>query len=340
MKILYVGNKLSHHGFTPGVIETLGPLLEKEGYEVSYAGTFRNQFLRLTEILWKTLAARKKVDFILIDTFSTSAFWYALLASSIAKVQKVPYIPLLHGGDLPKRIKRSKRFCYMIFNHSYANIAVSGYLQHEFKKAGYKSIIIPNFIDLSKYPFKLREDPQPRLLWVRSFHKIYNPNMAADVLEILMHTHKDAELCIVGPDKDGSMEEFKNYIKSKGIDTHVKITGKLTKEDWITLSKDYDFFINTTNVDNTPVSVIEAMALGLIVVSTNPGGISYMLNDGNNSVLLRTGDYIKMAERINMIIDNTILACTLSSNARKKAKSFDWGVIRKDWIQLLNLKKS
>ena len=97
-------------------------------------------------------------------------------------------------------------------------------------------------------------------------------------------------LCMIGPDRDGSMAEFIKYAESKGVIERIKITGKLSKEEWIKVSEDYDFFINTTNIDNTPVSVIEAMALGLIVVSTNPGGIPFLLTADKDSILVEPGD--------------------------------------------------
>ena len=335
IKVLYIGNNLSHHGFAPGVIETLGKQLKESGYNVSYAGNSRSQLLRMVEMIYKILTVGRRVDYILIDTYSTLAFWYAYLTGGLSKILGTKYIPILHGGDLPKRLQRSKRACDKLFNNSYANVAVSGYLNHEFEKVGYKTVVIPNSIDISKYPFKLREQSRPKLLWVRSFHRQYNPLMAADVLEGLLQIHPDAEPCMVGPDKDGSLGEFKDYIRQKGTEEHVKITGKLSKEDWISLSENYDFFINTTNVDNTPVSVIEAMALGLCVISTNPDGIPYLLNDGRDSILVKPGDYSNMAKQISSIMNDPELAKQLSSNARRKAETYDWGAIRENWIRLL-----
>lgn len=334
--LLYVGNKLSHCGFTPGVIETLGPLLEAEGYKVFYAGTFKNKILRLLEMLFKTLTTGRKVDYILIDTYSTSAFCYAYLAGRVAKLTGTKYIPILHGGSLPDRLASSKRSCDRLFKNSYANVAVSGYLRHEFEKAGYSTVVIPNSIDISLYPFKKRENPRAKLLWVRSFHRQYNPNMAANVLAELLKSHPDAELCMVGPDKDGSMDEFKTLINSIGIAKHVTITGKLSREEWIKLSENYDFFINTTNVDNTPVSVIEAMALGFCVITTNPGGVPYLLQDGIDSMLLQPGNSHTMTEKVKQLIADPDLAAILSENARRKAESFDWVKIKNDWLELLN----
>lgn len=335
VKILYVGNKLSQFGCTPGVIETVGKLLENEGLRVFYTGTRMNKFLRLKEMLWITVTLGKKVDYILIDTYSTSAFWYAYLTGLAARLVRTKYIPILHGGDLPSRLKRSKRACDTLFTNSFKNVAISGYLSYEFEMEGYKTEIIPNSIDISKYPFRRRQQPKAKLLWVRSFHRQYNPNMAADVLKELLNIYPEAELCMVGPDKDGSMEEFNKYARALEVTDHLKITGLLTKEEWIKLSEDYDFFLNTTNVDNTPVSVIEAMALGLCILSTKPGGIPYIINDKIDGLLFERRDYKSMVTKIDYLINNTEYYRELTKRSRIKAESFSWESIKPLWLQLL-----
>lgn len=335
-KILYVGNKLSHHGFTKGVIETLGPQLENEGFAVIYAGTRKIVFVRMVEMLWAVLRNWKKVDYVLIDTYSSTAFWYAWLTGMLCRVLRLKYIHILHGGSLPERLLRSTWFCDGIFKHSYANVAVSGYLKHYFENAGYLAMVIPNNIDINAYSFKTREVITPRLLWVRSFHQIYNANMAAEVLALLLPSYPEATLCMVGPDKDGSMELFKNRCEQLGISNRVKITGLITKPEWHKLSQEYDIFINTTNVDNTPVSVVEAMALGLPVVSTNVGGIPFLLEDRKEALLVEKGNAKAMAEAICTLIENKNLAQNLCANAHAKAESFSWDVVNKQWKELLN----
>ena len=333
--ILYVGNKLSHHGFSPGVIETLGSQLEEAGYKVYYAGTIKNKVLRLLEMLLKTIFVGWKADYIMIDTYSTNAFWFAYMTGQLAQFMYKKYITILHGGDLPSRLKKTKKACDSLFLNSYANVAVSGYLSHEFKKAGYKTVTIPNSIDILKYPFRLRFHSRPKMLWVRSFHRQYNPKMAADVLKELLRMYPEAELCMVGPDKDGSMEDFRNYVNEIGIEDQVKITGFLRKEEWIKLAVDYDFFINTTNVDNTPVSVIEAMALGLNVISTDPGGIPFLLNNDIDSVLVQQDDACAMAVEIEKLIKNSGKVSALSKAARDKAEKFNHIHVLNQWCELL-----
>ena len=121
------------------------------------------------------------------------------------------------------------------------------------------------------------------MLWVRSFSEIYNPLLALQIVELLKNEGLDVELCMVGPEKDGSLQRCKSVAQE--LNLPVTFTGMLSKEEWIDLSKDYDIFINTTNFDNMPVSVMEAMALGLPVVSTNVGGLPYLIEDGVDGML-------------------------------------------------------
>lgn len=332
--LLYIGNKLSDHGYTSTSIETLGAFLEVEGFSVYYASSKKNIAIRMFEMIFKTFKYCRKVDYVLIDTYSTKNFWYAFVISQLCRLLKVKYIPKLHGGDLPNRIVKSKFFSDMIFNNAYVNIAPSSYLFKEFKNNGYDNLkYIPNTIELQLYQESLKEFKTPKLLWVRSFAKIYNPIMAVKVLVKLKQSFPEAELCMIGPKKDDSYDETVEYANENNVE--VLYTGKLSKEEWIDLSKAYNIFINTTHFDNTPISVIEAMALGIPVVSTNVGGLSYLLTNNHNALLVKDNDVDAMVKQIERIINEPNLARSLSQNGKETVKDFDWELVKKQWIELL-----
>jgi glycosyltransferase involved in cell wall biosynthesis len=333
-QLLYIGNKLSSHGYTSTSIETLGAFLEDEGYRVFYASSKRNKVLRMFEMIYKTLRYAKKVDYVLIDTYSTKNFWYAFVISQLCRLLKVKYIPKLHGGNLPNRIVRSKFFSDLIFNNAHINIAPSSYLYETFKNNGYANLrYIPNTIELQLYTGSEKEFKTPKLLWVRSFAKIYNPLMAVKVFIKIKEAFPDAQICMVGPKKDDSYPKTVRFAKKNNVD--VAFTGKLSKEDWIALSKNYNIFINTTHFDNTPISVIEAMALGLPVVSTNVGGIPYLLEHNHNALLVNDDDADGMVGQINRLITEPGLAQNLSQKGKESVKGFDWEVVKKQWSELL-----
>ena len=119
---------------------------------------------------------------------------------------------------------------------------------------------------------------------------------------------------------------------------NISFPGLLEKFDWIKLSQKYDIFINTTNVDNLPVSVIEAMALGFPVVSTNAGGLKFLHKNGYDALMGDKNDYDKMASNIKYILKDNNLARNLSKNARIKAEKYDWdNCVQHQWLDLLNV---
>ena len=331
---MYIGNKLSSQGITATTIETLGPLLESAGFNVRYASEKKNKLLRLLDMMVQTIRYKSETDCVIIDTYSTYNFWYAFAVSQLARIFGIRYIPILHGGELPKRLQQNPVLCKMIFKHAYRNVAPSGYLLQAFSQAGFlNTIFIPNSIKLDDYQFKVRENYGPKLLWVRSFSKIYNPEMALHVLADLQKDFPHAQLCMIGPEKDGALKSSKNLAKQLKLD--VKFTGKLPKIEWVKLSEAYDIFINTTHYDNTPVSVIEVMVLGLPVVSTNVGGLPFLLEDRKTALLVDDNDVAAMSNNIRILLSDKKYATDLAQNAYEVAKGFDSEKVKQQWVEIL-----
>lgn len=332
--LLYIGNQLKYNKVTITSIDSLGPLLEKEGYTVAYASSKSIKFFRLIDMLLTVLKNRKKSDFVLIDTYSTLNFYYAFFVSQLCRLLKLKYIPILHGGNLPYRLKRNPKLSNKIFNHAYKIISPSKYIKSEFNTFGYSNVIcIPNSIEINKYPIETKNFDSIRLLWVRSFSKIYNPELAIQILKSLIDEGFNATLCMIGPDKDGSFQQCKKYAAELNVDIY--FPGKLSKAEWVKLSSDFNIFINTTNFDNMPVSVIEAMALGFPIISTNVGGMPFLIDHKKDGILINPNDVDGFINHIKSLISNPEKAIDLGNKARKKAETFDWKLIKHKWISLL-----
>ncbi|MHB1147420.1 MAG: glycosyltransferase family 4 protein [Lutibacter sp.] len=334
-KILYIGNNLSEKSNYHSAMAALTKLLQKEGHSVICSSDKTNKYIRLLAMCYTIIKHRKTMDVLLIDTFSTANFYYALVTSQLARIFSLKYIPILHGGNLPYRLQHSEFLSILIFKYSEQNVSPSLYLAHEFKKYNFETVYIPNTLPMAEIPFKLRTVLEPKLLWVRAFDKIYNPAMAVKVLALLKVSHKNASLCMVGPDKDGSLNQVKELAKQLGVAESVIYTGVLPKEQWHQMSENYAVFINTTNIDNMPVSVLEAMALGLPIVSTNAGGLPYLIENGVDGLLIPVRDEKLMAEAIVNILNNPKKAGELSKNAREKAENFDENTVKQQWHKLL-----
>ncbi|CAM3435692.1 glycosyltransferase family 4 protein [Aequorivita lipolytica] len=334
-RLLYIGNKLAVHGKPPAGIDSLSVKLEAEGYTVITASSKRNKIFRMLDMVFSTIRYRNRVELVLIDTYSTQNFYYAVIVAMLCRLFKLPYIPILHGGNLPNRLKNSKGLSNKLFGKALSNVAPSKYMMHQFKDAGFHNIIyIPNAIEIKNYPFHLRQSITPKLLWVRSFSEIYNPLLALEVLEMLKIKGIDASLCMVGPDKDGTLTRCKKIASE--LKLPIRFTGMLQKKEWIVFSKDFDIFINTTNFDNMPVSVMEAMALGLPVISTNVGGMPFLIEDEVDGILVAPNNTEVFVKATEDLCDNPLKAQELAKNARTKMEGFDWGEVKHNWIKLLD----
>ena len=332
--LLYIGNNLNTKRSNVSSIKVLGPLLEKEGFNLCYASSYSNKVFRLLDMLWSCVKYRRWTQMVLLDTYSTQNFYYALTVSQLCRVLHLKYIPSLNGGNLPMRLEKNPKLCGLIFNNAYKLVSPSIYLKEAFESYGYPKVFyIPNNLELDAYRYHTKAFVKPKLLWVRSFSKIYNPQLAIHVLKLLQDDGIDAELCMVGPDSDGSLKPVKQLAKK--LDVAVRITGKLPKKEWIALAKDYNIFINTTNFDNMPVSVIEAMALGLPIVSTNVGGIPFLIENDIDGLLVPANDVYAMVNAIKRLLNNPVAAQAMAFNARQKVEQFDWEVVKHQWFEVL-----
>lgn len=336
MHLLYLGNALSKYGFTPTTVETLGERFS-EDFKLTIASSTKNKILRLLDMWFHLLWLRKKVDIVLIDTYSSSAFLFAWTSARVCELLKIKYIAYLHGGDLPRRFSHSPSISSRYLKNAFKIVAPSGFLRKavvdNFKLPVF---VIPNYLDLHLYPFTPRtEIREIKLLWVRSFHQIYQPQLAIEIVSLLKKKSLPVHLTMIGPDKDGSLQKCKDLVRKLNLESNVVFTGRLTKQEWIGLSKEHNIFLNTTSVDNTPVSVMEAMALGMPVLTTKVGGIPFLFEDEHEGIMISEHTENAFVDSITELMHSSQKTNHISDSARRKAETWDWLVIRDQWNEIL-----
>ena len=94
-----------------------------------------------------------------------------------------------------------------------------------------------------------------------------------------------------------------------------------------------DILLNPTNVDNLPMSLIEAFASGLPVVSTQVGGIPDLVGE-ETALLVEAGNYREMAEKILRLLENPDLARNLIMSGRRLSENFSWDRIREKLLTI------
>ncbi|HEX2748758.1 MAG TPA: glycosyltransferase [Verrucomicrobiales bacterium] len=290
---------------------------------------------RLAAIVWGAWRGGSRCDIACVDVFSGAAFTWAQAACVLLRWARKPYVITLHGGNLPDFGNRHPARVGKLLASAAAVTCPSPYLVKAMRRFRPDLMLIPNGVDLSQYHFEERRAPLLRLMWLRAFHEMYNPVMAVEIVSLLRQQGINVTLCMIGPDKgDGSLERTRSRAKELEVDACVQFPGPIAKEDVPAWLQKGDIFLNTTDVDNTPVSVIEAMASGLVVISTNVGGIPDLIHDGQDGLLVTPRDPERMASAVRTVIEDRTLAVQLSTAARAKVESFDWSVVLPQWLEL------
>ena len=337
MKLLYIGNFLQSSGKTPPPAEMLLQAW-KVIFQVKKVSSIKLSVFRLAHMMGSVIWGKLNgVNVMIVDVFSSNAFWYAYLVSELGYCLRIPLILVLHGGELPTRFRNTPKVSQRLMLYASAIVSPSGYLQHHAHSFSGKLVnIIGNPIQINQYLCREKKYFQIHLLWVRSFHQVYRPEMAVNVCKILKNVWPNIQLTMIGPDKDGSLDKVRKYADSIGLSDNVHFKGLMSKSEWIIESEKANIFLNTTSVDNTPVSVIEALALGFPVVSTNVGGIPYMLQHEKNALLVKDGDVNEMGEAIKRIMFETELRDKLIRNGRALAEKMDIKKVSEQWKVLIN----
>ena len=337
--LLYFGNKTSSFKGTKSVLETLEPLFG-EFANVRSASKHKNQLLRLLSMIFLFLFKSKKADFILIDVYSTRAYIYTSVISFLSRLFKKKYILILHGGNLPNRFIKKGKSMRKVFEKAYAVVAPSNYLKSFFDKQGIDTFHIPNVIELSNYALKEREVFNPKFISIRGFGEIYNPMMILEAIKNLKSDYPNLSLMLIGSKSESLYDKVVKFIRENDLEENVTVLDKMSTEEWVRLSEQADFMLSTPVIDNTPVSIIEGLSLGLVIVSTNVGGIPYLLNDGVDAVLVESNDHFDLTDKLKMLIQNDELCKSLTHAGREKAKSYDWNVVKESWKQIFKVDES
>lgn len=333
--LLMVGNFVPVGGASPAVSQELSRRLASAGWRVVTTSATRPRPLRLADMLLTTWAARRDYQVAHIDLFSDKAFLWAEATSTLVRRLGKPYVLTLRGGQLPEFSARYPRRTRRVLAGAVAVTAPSHFLREHMAPFRPDIRVIPNPVDLERFAGPPRTRVAGRMVWVRALHARYNPVMAVEVLHHLRDL-PETSLLMVGPDKgDGARQAVLEAAERYGLAGRVTLTGAVPPEEVPARLATGDVFLNTTNVDNTPASVLQAMASGLPVVSTRVGGIPFLVEHDVDVLLVPPGDAAAMARAVRRLVTEPDLVGRLTAAAARKVAAFDWGRVVAQWDELL-----
>jgi glycosyltransferase involved in cell wall biosynthesis len=317
-------------GQPPGQDEVLAPLFRAEGYRVRLASSVRWPPLRTLDQI-RALLTWRDVDVLVIATYSGPSFLIARFGTYLGRrVGRRKVVLFLHGGNLPVYGPEHRQAVTRTFDRADRILAPSPYLADAFRSWGYEVAVGPNVLPFDPSAAEPRSAARPALLWMRTFAEEYDPLAALEVLRLVGGSHPGATMTMAGGDQ-GLVAAPNARATELGLDSRVSFPGYLDAAGKADAFARHDLFLNTNRVDNTPVSVLEAAAAGVVPVAMRVGGIPALLTDGTDSVLIDPGDAAAMAAAVEALVDDPARFAALSVGARRLAERSTWPQVRAAW---------
>jgi glycosyltransferase involved in cell wall biosynthesis len=276
--------------------------------------------------LWRGL---KDVD--IAHIFSAS-YWSFLLAPTPAwlfsKSRHSKTLINYHSGEARDHLQRF-RSAKFVLSHVDKIVVPSGYLVDVFREFGLSASAVPNIVDLSQFRYRERNSLRPHLVCTRGFSPYYSVDVVVRAFAEVKKEYPEAQLDLVG---NGPLEgDVRKLVADLNL-TGVNFTGVVSHREIGKYYDQADIFINSSWLDNMPLSVIEAFAAGTPVVTTSPECMPYLVQHERTGLLSPVGDEKALAANVIRLLRDSALAARLAQNAHHESQNYTWEAVREQWL--------
>ena len=329
----------------------LAKLLRQEGLHVELLQTNRpyrpswitplrgiRALIRLLPYLRELWVAAGRVD--LFHVMANSGWSWHLFAAPaiwIGWLRDVPVVLNYRGGEIEEFFQKSFRWVRPSLNRVVAVIVPSGYTAEVFGRRGYHAHIVKNIIDTCRFTApetgaRPGTKNGPHLLVTRNLEPIYDIRTALRVLHHVAAVYPGARLtiCGSGPEKTALLR----LAKELGVSDAISFAGNVDNDSIAKLYQSADIMVNTSLADNMPVSVLEALACGVPIVSTNVGGVPYLVVHEKTALLTEPRDHKAMAEAILLLVRNPDMAKAQVKAGLAEVQGYTWSEVKQDLLQV------
>jgi len=330
-KILMVAPDINSQGGISSVVK----LYKNYGLDFINLPSYKNgnifiQFLFYLSFIFKyifSLSTKKNIELIHIHTASRGSFLRKYITFKIAKVFRKKIVFHIHGAEFELFYNESQNCIKKEITKALNASDLIIVLSNEWKKT-ISEISTNNNIKVLYNPTVIKEiahveSESINVLFMGRLGKrkgIYDIIEAAKLLK-----NPNIEINLYG---DGNLEEFEKLIVDKNLQEKIKIRGWISGVEKDEVLKNSDIFLLPSYNEGLPMSILEAMAFGLPTISTPVGGIPEAVEDGVNGFIVQPGDYVTLAEKIDLLANDKPLREQMGQEGYKMAKEkFDINII-------------
>lgn len=276
---------------------------------------------------------RKIFSVDIIHVFSSSGlnfYLFTVVPILLSRLAGIPLIINYHGGNAGAFFQNRVSLLDWSLKKNTSLVVPSGFLQDIFREFGKESFIIPNVIKTDRFEFVKRNVFRPVIVVCRNFTPVYNVGCAIKAFDIVSKECENAKLILAG---DGpERKDLEALVQKLGLQ-NVQFLGNIPNEQMNAVYQSADIFLNTSRVDNMPNCILEAMACGLPVISTDVGGIPYLVTNTKTGLLAPSDDSARLAELILKVIGHENYARELVEAAYASLQHYTANSVRKNWLE-------
>jgi glycosyltransferase involved in cell wall biosynthesis len=210
-------------------------------------------------------------------------------------------------------------------------VTPSNYLVDIFAGYGFEAQSIYNFIDVERFKFRARNPLRPVFFSNRLLEELYNIPCILRAFALIQEKYTDAKLIVAS--FGDQRENLENYAKELKL-RNVEFVGKVNQQRMAELYNEVDIYLNSPNTDNMPGSILECYASGVPIVTTNAGGIPYILEHEKTGLMVEINDHEALAREAMRLLEDNDLAQKLIANGREAVAKFSWEKVRTKWLSI------
>jgi glycosyltransferase involved in cell wall biosynthesis len=231
------------------------------------------------------------------------------------------------GGDADRFLQRCAWLVRPFFGLGSVLTAPSEFLARVIRRHLNMPVeIVPNIVDFSIFRYRKRSPFRPKVVVTRHLEKLYGVETVLRAFRQIQAGYPEASLRIAG---SGAEETYLRKLSADWNLQNVQFLGYIDHKGLPDVYDQCDILLNGSHSDNFPGSLMEASAAGLVVVSTNAGGIPFLYQNGENALLVEVGDWQGMAAAVERLLQDQGLASRLAAAGREVSSQCEWSGVRR-----------
>jgi glycosyltransferase involved in cell wall biosynthesis len=237
-----------------------------------------------------------------------------------------PVVLNYRGGEAADFFARQFRWVAPTLRAADRVVVPSGFLEEVFAGFGVATTIVPNVVDLDHFSSAAEVVQEPHLLVARRLESLYGIDTALRACALLRERGVAARLTVAGAGPEEA--PLRALARELEIDPHVQFAGQVDNAAMGHLYRATRIALNPSRADNMPISILEAMACGVPVVSTRVGGVPYLVEDGVTALLVPPDEPLVMAEAVLRLHTDPTGYRQMREAGLQAVKQYTWQQVR------------